>query len=260
MNSATTYAADAALRRSRILAATLTHVPFDGWTWKSVALGAKDAGYAEAEAHLAFPEGIREVVTAYSVKLDRRMQAALDARAVELGGFKTRERVAFALRVRLEGASSEREAVRRLVAFLALPENCGLGAKLLWSTVDAIWRAAGDRSTDFNFYTKRGLLAGVVGATVLYWLADESEGYADTWAFLDRRIDEVMRVGSLPHRVSGWFDDQLKKVAGGDLFRRGGERPWASRWPGRRRPSAPAGHPSVDDPSPIQPDEDGLRL
>lgn len=251
------YAADADLRRSRILAATLPHVPFDGWTWNAVARGAKDAGYAEPEAHLAFPEGIREVVTAYSAKLDRRMQAALDARAVELAAMRTRERVAFALRVRLESASGEREAIRRLMAFLALPENYGLGTKLLWSSVDAIWRAAGDRSTDFNFYTKRGLLAGVVGATILYWLGDESEGYADTWAFLDRRIDDVMRVGGLPHRIGAWFD--AKAAA---LFRRRNERPWAARWPGRPPSSGPvpAGAPAVDDPSPARPDDAGLRL
>ena len=251
------YAADADIRRSRILAATLTHVPFDGWTWKAVSHGARDCGYAEPEAHLAFPEGIREVVSAYSAKLDQRMQTALEARAAEMTGMKARERVAFALRLRLESASGEREVIRRLVAFLALPENYGLGTRLLWSSVDAVWRAAGDRSTDFNFYTKRGLLAGVVGATILYWLADESEGYADTWAFLDRRIDEVLRVGSLPHRLGAWFDERAAA-----LFRRRGERPWAARWPGRRPPRGPtpAGAPSVDDSSPARSDDASLRL
>jgi len=254
--TAASYAADADLRRSRILAATLAHVPFDGWTWTSVARGARDAGFADAEAHLAFPDGIRQVVAAYSARLDRRMQAALDARAAELAAMRTRERVALALRLRLETASGEREAIRRLVAFLALPENCGLGTRLLWASVDAVWRAAGDRSTDFNFYTKRGLLAGVVGATVLYWLADESEDYTATWGFLDRRIDEVIRIGSLPHRLGTWVD--AKAAA---LFRRRGERPWASR-PGRRRPAGPsaASAAGAGDPAPAHPRPSDLRL
>lgn len=222
------YAAEAELRRSRILAATLIHVPFDGWTWRSVARGAKDAGYAEAESHLAFPDGIRDVVTAYSAELNRRMEVALAARAAELAALKTRERIACAVRARLESASGEREAVRRMVAFLALPENAGLGPKLLWNAVDTIWRAVGDRSTDFNFYTKRGLLAGVVGATTLYWLADKSEDYADTWAFLDRRINEVIRIGGLPRRIGAWIDSKTEA-----LFRHS-DRPWAVRWPGRR--------------------------
>jgi ubiquinone biosynthesis protein COQ9 len=251
--STAAYAADAELRRSRILAATIPHVPFDGWIWTAVVRGARDAGYADAEAHLAFPEGIREVVTAYSARLDQRMRTALDARAAEMVGMRTRERVAFALRLRLEAASGEREAIRRLMSFLALPENCGLGTKLLWSSVDAVWRAAGDRSTDFNYYTKRALLAGVVGATVLYWLSDESEGYASTWAFLDRRLEDVLRLGSLPHRLGSWFDD---KAAG--LFRRRPARREPPRWP--RPGPTPAGAPSVDDPAAATPHEPGLRL
>ena len=230
------YAAEAELRRSRILAATLIHVPFDGWTWRSVARGAKDAGYAEAESHLAFPDGIRDVVTAYSSELNRRMETGFAARTAELAAMKVRERIAYAVRTRLEAASGEREAVRRMVAFLALPENVGLGPKLLWATVDSIWRAAGDRSTDFNFYTKRGLLAGVVGATTLYWLADKSEGFADTWAFLDRRIDEVIRIGGWPRRVSAWIDSKAEA-----LFRRrdrSAERSNPVRWPGRRATGA----------------------
>jgi ubiquinone biosynthesis protein COQ9 len=230
------YAADAELRRSRILAATVTHVPFDGWTWRAVARGAKDAGYAEAEAHLAFPGGIRDVVAAYSDRLDRRMLEALDARADEMRELRTRDRIAFALRVRFEAASGEREALRRLASFLAMPENCGLGTRLLWSTVDRIWRAAGDRSTDFNYYTKRGLLAGVVGAAALYWLSDESENYLDTWAFIDRRLDDVLRIGSLPHRVGAWVEEK----AGGLFRRRPGFRPWSATGRWSRRPAGPS--------------------
>jgi ubiquinone biosynthesis protein COQ9 len=217
------YAAEAERRRAKILAATTGHVPFDGWTWRAVARGTKDAGFAEAEAHLAFPDGIREVASAYSDELNRRMDAALAGRAKELGEMKVRERVAFAVRARLESASGEKETLRRLVGFLALPENFGLGPKLLWAAVDAIWRAVGDRSTDFNFYTKRGLLAGVVAATDLYWLNDRSEDHADTWAFLDRRIDAVIRIGGFPRRVGNWIDGKAS-----NLFK---------RRPGRRQGS-----------------------
>jgi ubiquinone biosynthesis protein COQ9 len=217
------YAAEAELRRAKILAATIGHVPFDGWTWRAVARGTKDAGFAEAEAHLAFPDGIREVASAYSAELNRRMAAVLTARAKEVGAMKVRERVAFAVRARLESVAGEKDALRRLITFMALPENCGLGVKLLWATVDAVWRAVGDRSTDFNFYTKRGLLAGVVASTDLYWLSDRSEDYADTWAFLDRRIDAVIRIGGFPRRVGNWIDGKAS-----NLFKRR-ERPWAAR-------------------------------
>ena len=113
------------------------------------------------------------------------------------------DRVATAVRVRLEALGPHREAVSRGLAFLALPHNAALGTRCLYRTVDAIWYAAGDTATDYNFYTKRLLLAGVYTSTLLFWLNDRSEGYAQTWAFLDRRIGEVMRIGGTLGRTVG---------------------------------------------------------
>jgi len=107
---------------------------------------------------------------------------------------KIRERVAFGVRRRLELVADEREAVRRGVALLALPVYAAEGARAVWHTADVIWTALGDTSTDYNWYSKRAILSGVYSSTVLYWLGDESEGFSDTWAFLDRRIEDVMRI------------------------------------------------------------------
>ncbi len=178
--------------RERVLAAALSHVPFDGWTLAALASGAVDAGLAPEMALSAFPRGAIEAVEFWCASADRRMMEALDAR--DLDRLKTRERVALGVRLRLEAVTRHREALRRALGLLALPLHAGAAAASLWRTVDAIWYAAGDRATDFNFYTKRALLAGVYGATLLYWLEDRSEGSTETWAFLDRRIAEAMRV------------------------------------------------------------------
>jgi ubiquinone biosynthesis protein COQ9 len=138
-------------------------------------------------------------VAHFSDWADRRMLAALAHR--DLAALRLRERVALAVRLRLEALAPYREAVRRSLSFLALPPNAALGAKCLYRTVDAIWRAAGDRSVDFSFYTKRALLAAVVSTTTLYWLDDNSEGRAESWAFLDRRIADVMRIPALRQRL-----------------------------------------------------------
>jgi ubiquinone biosynthesis protein COQ9 len=121
---------------------------------------------------------------------------------------KIRDKVAFAIRLRLEANAAHREAIRQALSFLALPIHAPLAAKCLYRTVDAIWYAVGDRSTDFSFYTRRGLLAGVYAGTVLYWLNDKSEGFADSWAFLDRRIADVMRIYELRGKLDR-FVDQL---------------------------------------------------
>jgi ubiquinone biosynthesis protein COQ9 len=103
------------------------------------------------------------------------------------------------VRLRLDGA--DREIVRRGAALFALPQNAATGAALIWGTADAIWTALGDSSDDINWYSKRATLAAVYSATVLYWLGDESDGQAETWAFLDRRIEGVMRFEKLKAQV-----------------------------------------------------------
>ena len=140
----------------------------------------------------------------FNARADRAMAAAVAA--YEPTPPRLRDRIALAVRLRLEANAQHREAIRRGLAYLALPQNAPVGAKCLYRTVDAIWYAAGDMSTDFSFYTKRALLAGVYSATVLYWLNDASEGFTRTWAFLDRRLDEVLRVFGGIGRVARGLD------------------------------------------------------
>lgn len=176
--------------RERILAATLPNVPFDGWTMAALRAGARGAGLDPADALRAFPRGPIDAIEYHSALADRRMAVALEA--YNLPAMKIRERVATAIRVRFEQNARDREAIRRALSVLALPQNATVAARSLYRTVDAIWRACGDTAVDFNFYTKRGLLAGVYSAALLYWLNDQSEGFAETWGFIDRRIADVM--------------------------------------------------------------------
>ncbi len=191
--------------RDKLCAAALAHVPFDGWTGRALRAGAADLGLDPARAANAFPGGPAELLEAFSAEIDRRMLAALEARDLE--AMKHRQRIATAVRARLELLAPRREAVRRGLSFLAVPRHAALGAKCLYRSVDAIWHAAGDTSTDYNFYTKRLLLAGVYSATLRFWLNDESAGFSETWAFLDRRLAEAIKLGGgLGRAVGGLLD------------------------------------------------------
>ncbi len=201
--------------RDVIVEKALPHVAFDGWTLTALIAGARDAGLDPARAQLAFPGGEIEAVKHFSDWLDRRMLAALDKRDVKK--MKIRERIAAAVMARLDLALPHREAVRRSLAVLALPQNAPVALGCLYRTVDAMWRWAGDASTDYNFYTKRGLLAGVLSATTLYWMNDASDGQADTRQFLDRRIAEVMQVPQVVGRVRAFLESLPSPFA---LFRR----------------------------------------
>jgi len=177
--------------RLKVLEAALPNVAFDGWTPRLLREAAEAAGVAPGELRLAFPDGVLDLVDYFLADGDRRMEEAL-ARE-DIGAMKVRERIALAVCTRIEVDLHSREAMRRATTMLALPTAGTRGPHTLYRTVDAIWRAAGDTSTDFNFYTKRATLAGVFSAVTLYWFSDDSENYARTWAFLDRRIEDVMR-------------------------------------------------------------------
>jgi ubiquinone biosynthesis protein COQ9 len=192
-----TYDRDA--DRLALLEATLSHAAFDGWSQKAFDAGARDAGIPADRALNAFPGGLAELLAFYHEVEDAAMLEAM-ARA-NVSEMRVRDRIAFAVRARLQRNTRHREAIKSACSFLAMPHNAALALRLLYRTVDAMRYGAGDNATDFNFYTKRGLLAGVYSATVLYWLNDKSALSADTWSFLDRRIDEVMQVPKLLGKV-----------------------------------------------------------
>lgn len=185
--------------RDRLADAVAAEAVFEGWTRTALQAAGAGLGLPEGEAARLFPGGPVAVLAFVSERADLRTVADMEKAGV--AALKMRDRIRSAVRLRLERHGGEREAVRRGLSLLAFPFNAGEGLRLLYRTVDALWYAAGDASTDFNFYTKRATLAGVYSATVLYWLNDRSDGAEATWGFLDRRIDDVMRFERLKARI-----------------------------------------------------------
>ncbi|MDF7774241.1 COQ9 family protein [Sphingomonas sp. AOB5] len=195
-----------------IRAALAPHVAanaaFDGWNVQAVDAAADLIGVDRAIAALAFPGGPVEMIDAWFASIDAAMLERLPPE--RLAAMKIRERIAALVETRLEIAAPNREALRRALSILAMPQNALRATKLGWRSADVMWRAAGDTATDYNHYTKRGILAGVYGATVTVFLNDESDNWAETRAFLSRRIDGIMRfekakakwIGPDTHRLS----------------------------------------------------------
>lgn len=181
--------------REKVLAAALPHVAFDGWSAETLRMAVADSGVDAGLAAQAFPRGALDLALAFHRAGDAAMLAALEK--ADLTGMRFRDRIAHAVRLRLEQAAGDKEAVRRAAAFFAVPVNAAEGASAIWKTADLIWTALGDTSDDVNWYSKRATLSAVYSATVLYWLGDDSDGHQATWEFLDRRIDDVMGIEKL---------------------------------------------------------------
>ncbi len=204
-------AMDEIARKDALLAAILPDVPFDGWTRAAMAAAAQRIGMDRAELAALFPGGPRALAAWFSHWADRLTLETMASRPLD--GMKGSERIALGVRTRLALLLPHREAVRRGLALMALPQNAPLAARLLYDTVDALWYAAGDHATDFSFYTKRGILAGIYAATTLYWLDDRSPGGEATEAFLARRLAAVSslpRVGARFARVFDNFPNPLR--------------------------------------------------
>jgi ubiquinone biosynthesis protein COQ9 len=168
-----------------------SNAAFDGWGEQARDMAADAAGVDRDIARLAFKDGPVAMIDAWFARIDQAMVEAVSAD--QAAAMKIRQRITALVEARLAAAAPNREALRRALAILAMPQNAASGARLGWRTVDAIWAQAGDTATDYNHYTKRATLFAVYASTIAVFLNDESEEYADTRAFLARRIEGIMR-------------------------------------------------------------------
>lgn len=196
----------------KLLDVALIHVPFDGWSDETFNAAVAESGVEMALARAMCPRGAVDLAVAYHRRGDQRMVARLNE--AELAQMRFRDRIAAAVRFRIE-AVEDKELVRRGMTLFALPQHAPEGTRLIWGTCDLIWRSLGDTSDDVNWYTKRMTLSGVYSSTLLYWLGDESEGFEATWAFLDRRIEDVMQFETLKARLRD--NPALSRVLKGPL-------------------------------------------
>jgi ubiquinone biosynthesis protein COQ9 len=193
--------------RRRLALAVGENAVFDGWSRKAVDSAAQQLGIDPAQARLAMPKSQSGMIDVYIQEVDRGLEAYFTPE--RLASLKIREKIRALVWRRLEIMGPAREAVRRGLAILAMPQNIPLALRISWRTADLMWRIAGDTSTDFNHYTKRITLGAVYGSTLLVWLDDQSEGWIDTAAFLDRRIDDVMKFEKWKAQWRGSADQRL---------------------------------------------------
>ncbi len=181
---------------------------FDGWTDAAVATAAHDAGVDADVAQLVYPGGAMDMIGAWIETIDNAMAAALPQDT--LAAMKVRERIRALVQFRLDAVTGQEEALRRALAIMAMPQNAAASLRTGWRSADIMWRLSGDTATDYNHYTKRTILAGIYGATLAVFIGDESDGKAETRAFLDRRIDGVMRFEKAKAK---WFSPDRERFS-----------------------------------------------
>ncbi len=185
--------------KTRLLQEMLLHVPFDGWQESTLNNAAKTLAISPVTVAMLFPGGVVDVIDFFADTADHAMEEAVAS--LPLGRMKVREKIAAALRLRLEQGKKHHNAIRRAMVIYAMPQHMARASRVMWRTADRIWYAIGDNATDHNYYTKRLTLMGVYSTTLLFWLDDMSENYEETWEFLDRRIENVMQFGRFSAKI-----------------------------------------------------------
>ncbi|MXO84476.1 COQ9 family protein [Altererythrobacter aurantiacus] len=164
---------------------------FDGWGGEALIMAAEMEGADPDVARLAFPGGAMDMIGAWIERIDRDMARELPQ--AKLAELKIRERIRTLVQYRLDAVDGQEEALRSALAIMAMPQNAPRALRTGWHSADVMWRLAGDTATDYNHYTKRAILASIYGATLAVFVNDETMDKSETRAFLDRRIDGVMR-------------------------------------------------------------------
>lgn len=201
-----------------LMKAALPNVAFDGWSPSTFSAACEEANIPETKARLICPRGAVDLASTFHKWGDDQFNSSFKKQ--KISELKVREKIKKAVELRIT-ISSDKEAVRRGVVLFSLPTHAVEGGRLVWDTSDLIWQLIGDESEDFNWYSKRTILSAVYASTVLFWLGDDSEGSAETWHFLNRRIEDVMtfekvkaqlKAGKYTKNFSGFATNILKNI------------------------------------------------
>ena len=193
-----------------IVANAMMHVPFDGWTEEMLALAAADCKMETDEA-LRLVGGVDGAIALYAKMADEDMLAGFEALADKPE--RTHEKIRALILIRLEQAAPHKETVRKTLSYLAKPQQAPTATSLLYQTIDAMWRAAGDEATDFSFYSKRATLAAVYSATLMAFLGDDTPEMDKTKAFLDRRLKDVAQIPKLTKTPKAMFTNAMQMAS-----------------------------------------------
>ena len=197
-------------RARDIITKAMMHVPFDGWTDDMLAMAAADCGLS-ADDYIAVLGSVDEAIALYAKMADEDMVAGF--KAMQEPPERMHEKIRALIFIRLEQAEPHKETVRKTLAYLAKPQQAATATSLLYKTIDAMWRAAGDEATDFSFYSKRATLAAVYSATLMAFLSDDSADMEKTKAFLDRRLKDVAQIPKLTKTPKAVFANAMQMAS-----------------------------------------------
>ncbi len=184
----------------KLLDIFLKNASFNGWNNQTLEKSAQQCGFNKGYLSLLFPNQIKDLTSFFYNKKNDELISLYKEKS-NLITAKTTERIIYLIELKFSLYNPIREAIRSLFSYNILPQNLFSAQKALWNICDLIWFLANDKSTDFNYYTKRGLLAYVYSTTMLFWLDDTSPNFEQTKLFIRKQINKVLKVGKTKSEI-----------------------------------------------------------
>lgn len=157
----------------------------------------KKCNFPQNYHYILFPGGGSQIIEEFESWQDQKM---LELLLTEDQNLKIREKIAKALEIRIMGIVPKATILEQNALFL-IPGNILSGAKCYSKTCDLIWRYAGDKSEDFNYYTKRGLLLGVYTSSRLFYLSDNSKDFIKTKEFIATSLEKIINIAKIKDKI-----------------------------------------------------------
>ena len=183
-----------------ILNKVIEHTPYTGWSLETLKVSLGEIGILNSLDSF-FPGGIKDISRLYFDIADKKLE--YDVENIDLENKSVRDRISYLLNLRLDFFSNNKQVIKQIIGSDFFNGFSLAPISRINDSVDLMWRLAGDKSVDYNFYTKRILLGGIYISSVLFWL--DSENREEVSKFIDRRIANVMKIEKNKKKFSSFF-------------------------------------------------------
>ena len=186
--------------RYQILLKAKEHVSKCGWNDKLFYNIASKSKFKFSEIAVLFPEGYITLLEMYLDTVNNQMTE--DSKKINLIRLRVHERVKELVILRLKIMSREKELISKTYFHLLLPQNFKIASRCLYKAVDQIWFVAGDNSTDFNFYSKRAILASIYTLTMIHFI--NNDNMDETLSVLNKLLKRVSKIPKIKSNISDY--------------------------------------------------------
>jgi ubiquinone biosynthesis protein COQ9 len=189
--------------KQKIISKFIELLQFEGWSNNTLEKAAKECGFDSGYLSIIYPGGISEFTNEFITECnDAALKVALDDNFAKLRTTQKVEEIIYRRIGTYHNVLGSIDNVRKFVGYCGNPVNVPGSLRNIYSFSSDVWYLLGDKSTDFNYYTKRISLSAIYTKCMLYSLSDKSDNLTQTKKYIQKSIDGLMKINKLKQKVN----------------------------------------------------------